>query len=173
MNYYKLLPSIEEEEIGIYPQAQYNIEYNPGLFTDREMRPHKFATHNPTVELRLEKGAKLTSILSSILSFGFIVNEKVRNILQEYNLPPHRFYSVRITENNNLHSYYWLHVIVDDFFEVVDMKKTILKIQYFTGVYKTSRFLSLDNKEAIFDLQEKLDLDYKLKFHEIHFTDRY
>ena len=169
MKYYKLSLSVEEEETGVFPQAQYGKRQFSKV---RDMKFYEFATLDPNVELVLEEGANLTSFLSTILPFSFVVDQKVKKILEGYNLPPHRYYSVKVMDKHTVHYYYWLHVIIDDFFDVVDMTRTVLKVQYVTRPQDIIDLLKFEDKESILKFRKRLRLGYKLKFHEIHFKDQ-
>jgi len=64
----------------------------------------------------LHSRAKLTDFLSNVFSSpqGFIISERVKNILQDFKLPLHDFYSIKLYhKKKTIDNYYWLHIICD------------------------------------------------------------
>lgn len=69
--------------------------------------------YSPKLSFKLEKGAKTTDILSQaeISALGLIINEKVKNIFNHFQLIEHQLFP--ITLQNISATYYWLHLIAD------------------------------------------------------------
>ncbi|WP_276503541.1 hypothetical protein [Terrimonas pollutisoli] len=81
--------------------------------------------------LVLHKGAKLTDFVSdSILFWGFIVSENVKNILCNCNLPQHRFFELHIeVDNRMLANYYWFFPI-GNMYSLIDFSKSNFLISH-------------------------------------------
>src|SRR5215207_4672214 len=73
----------------------------------------------------LEKSAIVTDVLSAaMISYGFIVNEKVKDILCGHRLPTYQFYPATIKHNGTfLKNYYWFFYI-SDVLDFIDYGKT-------------------------------------------------
>ncbi len=81
---------------------------------------------NPNLDsFILHNKAKPTDFISnSLISTGFLISEKVKILLSEYNLPKHIFYPVNIIhKGNNLENYYLL-LMVNDYIKYVDYSKS-------------------------------------------------
>jgi hypothetical protein len=72
---------------------------------------------NPDLKhLVLDKKAKITDVLSAAMLRlnGFLITDRVKNILTKYRLPEHRFYYAEVTDmKKNKYPYYWLQMKVD------------------------------------------------------------
>jgi hypothetical protein len=61
--------------------------------------------------LILDETAELTDVICApmLILTGLLVNEKVRNILEQFNLPEYRFYPLKVkTKSHDLTQYFWL-----------------------------------------------------------------
>ena len=61
----------------------------------------------------LDNSAVLTDFVSSapIRNSGFIISARVRALLADFAMPPHRFYDLPMTHRNaSVHGYCWLHL---------------------------------------------------------------
>lgn len=172
MEFYKFFASLEVDDIGTYPQCTYNRAVVENFPTIMEMEPDRLEPQIPILELKLNEGAKITSVISSSLPFGLVVNQNVKRILQRNNLPPHRFYPINILGGQNGISYFWFHYVIEDFFEVVDMKRSILKIIHITDFDKPLQLLTLEDELTIRDIKKDLSFEHGLKFHKIYFTEK-
>ena len=73
----------------------------------------------------LEKNAKVTDVLSAaMISYGFIVNEKVKDILCGHHLPSCQFYPALVRHHGILlNNYYWFFYVCD-VLDFIDYGKT-------------------------------------------------
>lgn len=73
----------------------------------------------------LQKSAIATDVLSAaMISYGFIVNEKVKDVLRIHRLPTHQFYPAVVKHNQTfLKNYYWFFFI-SDVLDFIDYDKT-------------------------------------------------
>ena len=63
------------------------------------------------------------------LPFGYVVSNKLKNILKKHHLPAYQFYPIPILKDEQIIQYYWLHWIFD-FWYYVDTEKSQLQKQY-------------------------------------------
>lgn len=120
-SFYILTLSSDNIIIGpVFPQVQ---KMSPGYNYNAANSVYslaKKASELPTFEPNLHyfvvnSKAKLTDILSNAIltNTGFLVSEKLKNILIGYNLMAHRFYDATIYHKKIFHQYYWLHFKTD------------------------------------------------------------
>ena len=108
----------------------------------------------------LHSKAKPTDFLStSLTSRGYIINEKVKNILQNFKLPLHAFYPIELRYKKQLvDKYYWLHVICD-LTGIVDYSASTFFIykdySYDLGVIKVSSKEELLQKRSVIEEKNK------------------
>lgn len=155
MKYYSVSNSAEKETGSSYPQLHCLTQAYVHSMTAWE-----FPSFTPKLVFELEKSAKLTDVLSngSISSEnGFLVNEKVKNILGDFHLMTHKYYEATIIlpKTSDRLIYYWLHLCQPEFTEQLyyeksifyetkwNNRKDIIKIDsfdYYKGLkFKTSR----------------------------------
>lgn len=75
--------------------------------------------------------APFTDVVSSGLSFGMIISQRLKTLLQDYNLVETRYYPVKLrrgTQENR--EYYWMHPF-SSFLEYVDFKRTKFFVESF------------------------------------------
>jgi hypothetical protein len=74
----------------------------------------EFPSFTPKLHFELQKTAKLTDVLSqaSISASGLLVNEKVRDLLTQFDLMRHNYYEAKIIlpKTGEELKYYWLHL---------------------------------------------------------------
>ncbi len=126
MKYYLIGTSDDLNIIGHYPQLKFRKSYNPSLPDGYYQLPvHCFPDFLPNLEYELNNKAKDVNILPPYPGrFAFIVDKKVKIILESYNLPPHAFYPTRIFHKGKLLEYYWFHYIPNDFWELIDTRNS-------------------------------------------------
>ena len=136
--YYIVSSSSDPKLIGSdFPQA-YNFtkEYNPNaphaLFDLYEcLYTQKFPDYIPDLSgIRMSGKAKLTDIVSN--GFGGqleIVSPRTKEILETYNLCPHRFYEMNLYLRKVKYDYYMFHTQCD-YSDLVDYKKSTF-VEYY------------------------------------------
>ena len=140
--YYIVSSSSDPKLIGSdFPQAYSFIkEYNPNaphaLFDLYEYLYTKFPDYIPDLSgIRMSGRAKLTDIVSN--GFGGqleIVSPRTKEILETYNLCPHRFYEMNLYLRKVKYDYYMFHIQCD-YSDLVDYKKsTFAKYNYSTKI---------------------------------------
>ncbi len=108
--------------------------------------------------IKLEKLAKLTDIISvSRLLVGIIVNERVQNILKEFNLPSHYYFNVTLIKNGKLiEGYKWLCFDLDTGENTVNFTKS----DYFFDKYMDKEFEYIKNTQ-IHSYEDYMSIFYK------------
>jgi hypothetical protein len=132
MNYYIINWSDDLKKIGHYPQTALLKGYNPTLSNShRQVDQFNFPDFIPNLELELHENAIPTNyIMRTGATFGIFIDEKFKNVLQQFSLPPHHFYNIKVTHKNKLLNYYWFHYIVDDFWDYFDLENSTIKIAH-------------------------------------------
>lgn len=121
MKYHLIKNSSNRKEIGCYPQCEgvpdgydFGMYDNPNSITN--LNNDFFPDFEPEIIVQLDKKAKLTDVVShtNFYSRGLFVNEKVKNILEHFKLPNHKFYSGTLIYNKQKLQYYWFHLVKKD-----------------------------------------------------------
>lgn len=110
-------------DIGYYPQTQ--IEVGWSALVDRPSEYYNKFVENGKVFINSQ--AKKTNLLDkSPLSDGLIVDEKFKDILNDFKLPTHKFYPIPTFHNGKELQYFWLKLIQSTRF--IDMDKSLMEI---------------------------------------------
>lgn len=130
MSYYQISSAISKKKIGYYPQTTIHNDpdgrlYRNGGDGSRLLSFDKLADYDPNIVLKWHQHAKETDLVDrSSLGFGLVVSDTFKAVLQEMNLPPHRFYPQKF---KSLHpmtvNYSWFH-FYNDIFQYVDFSKS-------------------------------------------------
>lgn len=133
MPYNKLHLSVETKIIGRkYPQCKgvpngYNFEMYKLDNSMTKLNNKQFPSVIPNLFWELEDSAKLTDFISpSNICIGLLINEKVKNILENFELGNAKFYNAKIIFKEKQYNYFWLHII-DNGLEGVDYENSIFK----------------------------------------------
>lgn len=130
MKYFTVKDSLDELVVGKdFPQAYklmkgYNPDAPQALFSLYEFKD-SFPDYVPALDgIMLAGSAKLTDFVSSPFSADlFIISERVKQIFEQYNLCPHRFYPLGLYKRKVKYDYYLFH-IVSNCIDCVDFRKT-------------------------------------------------
>jgi hypothetical protein len=117
MQYYTLTYDVDSEETGhAYPQAVFKnpkkLEPNPVLLANMALDGAELPSSIlPFDYLELNKGAKLTDLMSSSLrGNGFLISKKLRKIIEESNIKDYQFYDVKLFDKEKeIKGYYYFH----------------------------------------------------------------
>ncbi|MFL0121200.1 imm11 family protein [Tenacibaculum maritimum] len=176
MKYYSINNSDDLKTIGYYPQTELSKEYKSkvanSLDSHWKMRYDAFQEFLPSYSLKLHKKAIATDYLSGYdLPFGFLVNLKLRRILEDYNLPPHKFYPIKVFHNKKELNYYWFHYYFN-IWDYVDFEKsTALIMKKFD--FKIDKVIPVPNLENINNFKLSLSFDKELMINELFFKDNF
>jgi len=118
MKYYGIFASTDEKIIGKYTQTEgmggvYDLRKPTSVWKIPTLKPIPF---EPDLDyFNLEKKAKLTDVISTglISAPGFIVNDKVKSIFDQFKLPKHKYYSAKVMHKGVKYDYFWFHIEED------------------------------------------------------------
>lgn len=105
MKYFLLDHSIAEDEVGPYPQSAGMANDYPYKEKGSVWNIDYDTTIAPNLNsIKLEKGAVLTDLLSVVVindMIGKIVSEDLKNLLEQFELPAHRFFEANVIDYKN------------------------------------------------------------------------
>ncbi|MDW7694276.1 hypothetical protein R9C00_05970 [Flammeovirgaceae bacterium SG7u.111] len=168
MDYFSIGRSNDIEIIGYYPQTSrisrtgFHID---AFNSERQVKPDEFPAFEPNFALDIHPNAIETDVLdSAVLDFGIIISEKLRSILKEYNLPPHRFYPIKVFNSSKY--YYWLHFISksEDF---IDYGKTEIEIYINRPPFKTDSIKLFNSQRELLEAKKALPYNKAMKYKNI------
>lgn len=116
--YYILKPAVDTPETGSgYPAAASYPDYDfKAPNSAHKLNFREFPDFEPDIRFKLAKGAKLTDMLSqaAISAHGFLINEKLKNAFEQFNIVPHKYFPATIEDHQgNFHNYFWMHIVWD------------------------------------------------------------
>ncbi len=159
MNYFILdLPAESEETGNTYPQIDFD-----NLEEAFKFRHNIFPEYEPFLSAKLEKGAKLTDIVSqaSISGHGLIINDKTMKIFDSFQLMEHKFYNCPVKDHNsNIHKYYWMALVQPKLVNIIDFKNSQF---YLKKGLKNLGDISLDNFNDYLSKKKELDITTIIK----------
>ena len=119
----KIVGCYHQTDNIIFPIDLYMPPYN-GCFQKGE-----FLDFDPEIKIMLHRKAKITDFIDGrTLGFGIIVNEKVKIILESFNLPPHKYHPIELFQEDIKYlGYHWLHFFVD-LYNFIDVKKSLFEV---------------------------------------------
>lgn len=158
--YFRIGHSSDLKEIGHYPQVKFRKGYNPRLNGVYKVRKNEFPDFIPNYELELESNAIPTSLLPNVgASFGLIVNKELKEILSKHKLPPHHFYKMKVLYHDEVLEYYWLHYIVNDFWDHIDKEKSFGEVYTVKkGIFTIHEEVKTTSKEEVLEIRKNLKL---------------
>lgn len=129
--YYRLRNAITRKQVGTMFQTNGFIEGYEihGPNSRIRLEADEFPNFVPDLRFGLIEKAKLTDVVhaSNISAVGFLINEKVKKILDQCLLPEHRYYDASLLDREgNILPYYWLHLISNDY-QMVDFAKSVFR----------------------------------------------
>jgi len=174
MNYFTIIVSREEGIIGKYPQVITDTKPFEWLLPplNLEYRFDKFLNFDKYFDIILDDKAILTDVIErASLSWGLVVNERLKKIFVEFNLPQHRFYPINVIHRDISYQYYWFHFYVN-LFDYVDNEKTVFEI-FISNPFTILEALPL--KSEIFFKEKERNLDYKksIRLREVYFNNAF
>lgn len=177
MEFYILGYSLEPKKSAIISG------FDPGyisleVFRQGDLGYHDFPKEKVVFSgLHLEKGAVIVDFIYAMGSyggFGYLMSEKAKNILENFNLPTHKFYELPILEfKQKTYQYYYMQILHNPYdFSFIDFEKsTFLKTDFFEENYTEVLFKNgVELKHALDNLD---DLEEKILPDEIVFNDAY
>lgn len=120
MLYYKFAPAADTPATGPeYPQIQ---KMAPGYDYDTSNSVYALSRENQNIPeytpnldyFVLARNAKPSDLLSAAVIYGgFLVSEKFRMLLEQFQLPTHKFYPAKVKWRKEFLNYFWMHTICD------------------------------------------------------------
>ena len=141
--YYKIENKIDTDEVGRNISSQtdglvgkitFNINHSYRIFSHHNL-PEQFI---PNETIKLANSAKQTDFISTglISGYGFIISERVKNVLEQFKLVQHKFYRIPLVhKQKKLDGYYWLHMHQPQQ-EYVDFDNSTFQVRKFSQVIK-------------------------------------
>lgn len=177
MQYFILKEACATKETGpVYPQIQ---KWKPGYDDGKPdsfysywkaSKGGEFPEFEPNMDsLIMHTRAKPTDMVSSGVSLGFVISEKLKSIFQDFQLPPHRYFPAKIIHKKvPLDGYYFMHII-SNYIDFVDYKKTTFFTCGFNNIDPMP--IPITSKEDFIKKAEELQDDSfikKLPYRSIH-----
>jgi hypothetical protein len=172
--YYTFVPSVNRKKIGFYPQAL--LDGESFKYIDNSTKEYiSFKDLNnkqPNITIQVNDKAVLTDVLDrTSLSFGIIINEKVKGLIGAFTLPPHQLYPITVIYRNEKFVYYWFH-FYNDLFEYLDMAKSTVEIVHKFDFYSIDTRLLL-SEENFNELKNALTFDQIIRVKEFFLKDNF
>lgn len=168
MEWFVIKNSIGKDVGNVYPQTD---GMAPGYDLKKANSVHnipnaKFPDFEPDLSyFVLDKKAKLTDVISTglISAGGFIINDKVRKIFDQFNLPIHKYYPARILYKKSLYNnYQWMH-FGNDSSEWIDFSKSEFQIMHPLPFFREETYTITANSAAeVSSEKKKYSSDYEL-----------
>lgn len=157
MNYYILSNSTGKEIGKAYPQLHCLTQAHA-----HSMSAWEFPNYIPKLNFELNKTSKLTDVLSnaSISANGFLINDKVKKIFENFNLMSHQYYeaNIIIPKSGEVQNYFWLHLCQTELAKQLDYKRTVF---YETEWTFRKEIIDIESYEHYERLKEQ---DHEAKF---------
>ena len=177
MKYYSIDNSDNLKVIGHYPQTEFKKGFNHGTSNSyKNVNPHQFPAFDPCLDITLHKKAIATDYIGKVgVNFGWFVNEKFKVVLEQFNLPPHRFYPIKVYHRAELLDYYWFHFVVTDFWDFLDREKSKAVIYDDKKNFEAIKDLDLNLNPEDYKKLEYFELPYhqNLRWEKIVFKNTY
>lgn len=169
MKFYSISESREINVIGFYPQTSLAKSYNPtSENSHRNVKPYNFSTFTPDYGLELNEQAIPTDIIDrGPVGFGLIVNEKIKELLKDFELPEHKFYPINISYKNKGLKYYWFHFIAD-IEKYIDKSKSTIKLfhKFKFNIIQEEIYINTI-KGNLYDYEDSLPREHAIRINKI------
>jgi hypothetical protein len=138
MKYYWISESTNLKEIGCYPQREGFYKLIEPVMNAENPRHilaqnyyEKFHDNLVIETWFLKKRAKLTDIISWQISGCFIISERLKNIILEYNKTEFEFFPIIFERRNENYTYYLWNSISEKFrenYKFIDFDKSLIEL---------------------------------------------
>ncbi len=164
--YYALdLPAESIETGNNYPQLEFDNVKEAFKFK------YSFPETEPELSAKLQKGSKLSDILSqaSITGNGLMVSEEVNSIITRYRIMSHKIYSCPVKDHIGvIHQYYWIAFVQPELVDMIDYEKSTF---YLKKGLKDLGEITLTNFNHYKKIKETLDISTIVKLKKVFFKD--
>lgn len=131
--YYILKPAVGTEVTGMaYPAVESYDDYDFSAPNSvYKLDSDSFPDFIPDIRFKLAKGAKLCDVMGqgTISACGLLISQNVKDVLEQFKLVPHKYYSATIEDKGNIHQYYWVHFVWSDGINYLDFANSKFKIK--------------------------------------------
>jgi hypothetical protein len=164
MQYFILRAASDTPETGPeYPQIQkmnvgYNYKADNSVYAISRLYK-SFPEYVPNLDhFVLHNKAKLTDLLSvSVISGGFLISNKLKEIIDQFTIVPHKFYPAKVMHKKSMHdNYFWMH-IVSDMTDCINYGNTKFFIYYNYG-HKLGN-IEISSKDEYNEMRTKIKQD--------------
>jgi len=138
---------------GYYPNGN-----QEKITLDKFINEEKFVFDN--LIFKGGKRARITDFIwhSAISGLGYVISERIKTALNDFNLPDHKFYKLPIYRDSrgNQYQYYKLHMLQYSFdYSLIDFEKSTF---YFGDFFKENRVITkYKNGEELTERLKNLD----------------
>lgn len=153
--YYILKPAVGTEETGMaFPAVESYDDYDfDGPNSVYKLDSDFFPDFVPDIRFKLAKGAKLCDIMgqATISACGLLISPRLKDIFDQFNIVPHRYYLANIETKGVLHQYYWMHIVWNDGINHLVFKDSKFQINEFgdnLGDLEISSYKDLLDKQT-------------------------
>jgi len=171
MEYYFISISTDLKEIGRYYQTKGLPEGYTSKWFDEPNSMTNLAYNAlpdfiPDLKWELESKAKLTDIISAgnITADGFLMNEKTKEIFQQFNLLEHKFHDATLIVKGQKLRYYFLQIVCKDF-DMIDFQRSSFCVASLTGIKKYD--INIFSSDDLFEKQKQLDIGVGIKLEKL------
>jgi hypothetical protein len=162
MKIFSIKNSTEEHIIGSYPQTKgmsngYDLKKSNSVWNI-----HNFTEPNFKPDLnsfQLYNSSKLTDVISTglINASGFLISQKLFELLKKHRLPNHVFYIGEVISNDLKYEYRWFHLL-EDFTSYIDYKSSNFMYKHpLAWRNDTPVEFRVESKEELIDYWKKID----------------
>jgi len=134
---YILKAAIGTKETGMaYPAIESYDDYDfNGPNSVYKLDSDKFPDFDPDIRFKLAKGAKLCDIMGqgTISACGLLISQNVKDVLDQFKLVPHKYFTATIEDKGIIHQYYWVHFVWDDGLNHLDFANSNFQINKFSN----------------------------------------
>jgi hypothetical protein len=162
MEYFIIEHAVDTEETGstdmqVIWKNPHKLKKNPLLIINslasNEYPPDEFF---PFDYLELNKGAKLSDLMSSPFYNGFIVSDKLKSIFENSNIKSYKFYDIKLLhKRKEVKGYYYFHS-ASCLKDKIDFAKTKFYIGNLLGNRIRDLNIELNSAEEVVELQKTL-----------------
>ena len=132
MRYYLLAEATEKKATGVLgPQCMafpkdHNLDWYESPSSMTKLNNKVFPTDETEFLFELDEHAILTDFISQAIipARGFLISNKAKQVLSQFNLLEHKFYPATIISKKNQISYFWLHLI-DSKYGLINFTRSI------------------------------------------------
>lgn len=172
MRYYNIGHTNDIEVIGFYPQTTRTSKegYHVDSFNS-ELKVHfdNFPNFAPNYALDLAPKAIETDFLDrGSLDFGFIVSDRLKELLKEFKLPPHRFYPIKVYDSHS--QYFWFHYI-SNIEKYLDYQNTEIEIYINRPPFDIDSTKRFSSQSDIMLFKKSMPYNKSMRFKEIHLNE--